>query len=206
MNDVKKKEKGNPTIIWITVISAILMFVILIIPMTKMNATKSEVVERLNEKYNDEFILVYSDLTDTPMQDSFEAIVQSKTTGANFNTSVVDGEPEIHDYELELFHMEINTLAEEQFENSTAMTYSDEKAITVRIITTNSVQEEQMQQFAVQVKEQFEVAAITVETTQLPQEAYDQVSLEITSSHQRSTIGRNVNFDNFEPVVKTIEI
>ena len=198
---MKKKQKGNAAIIWGIIIFVVAASALVISPMFTMDRTKVAAIENINDKYNDEFIITYSNLSKTPFKDSFHAIVQSKVTGASYNATFVDGKGDIPDYESETYLMTYNTLAEELFQNSIAITYSEDKNITVRIITTEAINESQLAQFEQQVKEQYTDVTLAVETLQVSAEVYEQLSTEIPSNYQRSVIAQEANFDSFEPVV-----
>lgn len=199
---MKKKQKGNSKIIWATVIFVVLASALIISPMITMDRTKTSVIEYLNEKYDDEFVITHSNLSKTPFKDTFSAIVQSQVTGAAYNADVVDGKGTIPDYELETYYMTYNTMAEELFPDSLALTYAKDKDITVRVLTVHDITQAQMDEYEQQVKAEYNDVKVAVETIQVSEEVFEQMQNDIPVNYQRSVIAPEANFDNFETVIK----
>lgn len=200
-----KKKKGNAWIIWSTIIFVVLASALVISPMFTMDRTKTAAIDNINNKYNDDFMITYSNLSKTPFSDSFVAIVQSQVTGASYNVTFVDGKGDIPDYEEETYLMTFNTMAEESFENSVSMAFEKDQDVIVRVITMNKVDQAHFDAYEQKVKAQYPDVSVKVETMEVSKEVFEQMAAEIPMNYQRSVIAQEANFDNFEPVVKTFE-
>lgn len=176
---------------------------LVIAPKFAIDNTKAKAIENINETYNDEFLITHSNISKRPFKDSFVGIVQSQITGASFNATFVDGVGEIPDYEHENYLMTFNTIAEETFENSLAISHDVNDKLTMRLFTTNAIDEAKQQQFIDAVKAQHPDATMDVEVLVVSAEAFEQLSMEIPVNYQRSIIAQEANFDNFNPEVST---
>lgn len=198
-----EKKRGSAYIFWAMLIFVVVASALVLASKLSIDKTKEAAVENINETYQDEFIITHSNLSKTPFKDTFSAIVQSKVTGASYNARFVDGVGEIPDYELETYHMTFNTLAEETFENSLALTYSENNDITMRVFTTVAVTEAKQQQFAAKVKEQYPDVKVKVDVLVVSAEVFDQFTREIPINYQRNIIAQEANFDNFNPEISS---
>ena len=192
------KEKKNPLLFWGIITLILVMVGLVIVPMMTMRGTMADTTKQLNEKYNDDFLMTWTDIDDTPMGDTFVAIMKSNKTGITYDAKIVEGVATM-EYEKENFNAAINDVVEATMTNSFAMADAVDGALNLRVLTTSVVDEAAAAALAEQLKAEFDVKTVVIETMQITDEQLKEASNEIDQYYQRSTIAKNESFDKYKP-------
>lgn len=188
----------NKLLFWGIIIFIIGMIAAIFIPMTTMRGTMADTVTQLNEKYDDEFTMTWTSLDDTPMSDTFIAIVKSNRTGVTYDVVSTDGDA-VLDYELENFNTDINNVVEAAIDNSFALAKTQDGQLDLRVLVTAGVTEPKVQELAEQLKADFALSSGTIEIIQIDQAHFDMATEHISEYYQRSTVAADA-FDTYEPI------
>lgn len=188
----------NKLLFWGIIIFIIGMIAAIFIPMTTMRGTMADTVTQLNEKYDDEFTMTWTSLDDTPMSDTFIAIVKSNRTGVTYDVVSTDGDA-VLDYELENFNTDINNVVEAAIDNSFALAKTQDGQLDLRVLVTAGVTEPKVQELAEQLKADFALSSGTIEIIQIDQANFDMATEHISEYYQRSTVAADA-FDTYEPI------
>lgn len=191
----------NKIAFWSIIILVLLMIAAIFIPMSIMRGTMADTVEHLNEKYNEDFIMAWSDIDDRPLSDTFSAIMKSNTTGITYEATITDGEGEIASYDSENKNAAVNTFVEQAIPNTLALASLNGEELGLHIVSAAALSEEQLQQLATQLKAEFALAAITVNTFQVSEENYTYAAEHYSTYYQRSSLPPEA-FDGLRPTVQ----
>lgn len=191
----------NKIAFWGTIILILTMIIVIFVPMSIMRGTMADTVTHLNEKYEEDFTMAWSNIDDHPLSDSFTAVMKSNTTGITYDAIITEGEGVIADYESENENAIINTFVEQQMPNTFAFAKLDGEALRLHILSAQSLTEEQLQPVAAQLKTEFQVTAITLNTLHVTEEKYTSAAEHYTSYYQRSTLPAEA-FDALNPTIQ----
>lgn len=194
-------KNRNKIAFWGIIILIILMVAAIFIPMSIMRGTMADTVEQLNEKYNEDFIMAWSDIDERPLSDTFTAVMKSNTTGITYEATMTDGEGVIPDYESENKNATVNTFVEQALPNTLALANLDGDALGLHIVSAQQFSEQTLQQLAMQLKAEFQLTTVSMNTFQTTEENFTYAAEHYSSYYQRSVLPAEA-FDGLQPTVQ----
>lgn len=197
------KQKKNPLIFWGIIALIIIMCLLVIVPMMTMRSTMADAVKQVNETYNDDFTMTWTDIDDRPMSDTFVAIMKSNTTGITYDAHSRDGVVTLDDFESENVNAQINALIEEEVNGAFAMSSKEGDVVEIRILTELVVAEDALATVAEHIKTTFDVTSVQIETLQITDAQLAEAHEQIGEYYQRSTVMVEETFDSYEPIRNT---
>lgn len=200
--EAKQMAKNrNKIAFWGIIILIVLMVAAIFIPMSIMRGTMADTVEQLNEKYNEDFLMAWSDIDDRPLSDTFNAIMKSNITGITYEATMTDGEGVIPDYESENKNAAVNTFVEQALPNTLALANLNGEALGLHIVSAQQFSEEALQQVATQLKAEFQLTTVSINTFQTTEENFTYAAEHYSSYYQRSALPAEA-FDGLQPTVQ----
>lgn len=194
-------KNKNKIAFWVTIILVIIMVAAIFVPMSIMRGTMADTTEQLGKTYNDDFTMTWSNIDDRPLSDTFNAIMQSNTTGITYEADITDGKAIIADYETENKNATVNTFVEQAIDNSFALSKLDGEAVNVYIISTQIPAEDTLKQIADQLKVEFQLTTVTFGTFEVIEEVFVNSTEHYGSLYQRSTLPLEA-FDSLQTPVQ----
>lgn len=194
-------KNRNKIAFWGIIILVILMIAAIFIPMSIMRGTMADTVEQLNETYNEDFIMAWSDIDDRPLSDTFNAVMKSNTTGIAYDAIIQDGVGTIPDYDSENENAIVNTFVEQAVPESLALAALNDEELSLHIVTAKALTEEELQALATQLKTEFQVSTVTLNTFQVSEENFTYAADHYSSYYQRSKLPAEA-FDGLQPTVQ----
>lgn len=185
---------------WGIIFIILAMVAAIFVPMSMMRGTMADTVTQLNERYNEDFIMAWSDIDDRPMSDTFTAVMQSNNTGNTYDAKITDGEAVI-DYEGENENVLVNTFVEQVLPTSYALANKENEQLALNLLVTQDATEEQLGMLATQLKAEFQLTTVTIDTYLISEESFTVAQDQINNYFQRSSLPAEA-FDRFDPVHK----
>ncbi|MER2000925.1 MAG: hypothetical protein ABS882_14250 [Lysinibacillus sp.] len=178
-------------------VSIVLIFIVtigivLFLQPIQVNKATEEMVERLNEKYDDQFEVMWSNIERMSVE-TFNATVKSNKTGYIYDVAV-NGDQTTMQYDKVNDQMAINKNIEKQISGVFAMTMDDSTVL----LTTVPVTEEKL----LPLQNLFDTSLVTV--IQLDEKSYSVATKHIDQYYQRSTTPLD-ELDQYKPKTTTIE-
>lgn len=195
-------NKGK-IIFWGTILLILLMIAAIFIPMSIMRGTMADTVEQLNERYDEDFTMTWSNIDERPLSDTFTAIMQSNKTGITYDATITDGEAVI-DYESETKNGVINSFVEQAIPNTIVFAKLNDEKLSMHLLTADTLTEDQLAAVASQLKAEFQLTNISMDTFIITEESYEMAKEHFSSYYQRSTLPAEA-FDNLKPTVSQFE-
>ncbi len=193
--------KGFKWTMIMTVAMVIVVSVVLVlIPTWQIGSITEDMIEQLNEQYDEDFTLTWSNIETVENPEVFLATVRSEKTGIVYDVNVEKGKATIP-YESENELMTKNKWVEEYITQDALAMVSDEGQ-KIRLLLAEAID---MTKLGQAYKEAFQIKSLIIETIQVDAESYETATEHIGYFYQRSTVPADA-FEVYAPAIDSITL